>query len=166
VEDLDALCGLLAGLRFSQEVARLIACRHISAEKKTVSLEENRQRPNEELILGRYEVEAGDRVLIGEELVNNISSAGKIVRLVEEAGGEVAGIMCAINRSFPFRNTYVPEEGRPPIPIVSVIERETPQYRQDDPEAVALVAAGNIIWKPKVEHWPRLQKVMEEYGLF
>ncbi len=64
-----------AGVKFSQEVARQIGCRHIFAEKTG----------DGRLILGRYEgiIEAGASVIIGEELVNNASTTGTLIRLVE-----------------------------------------------------------------------------------
>jgi adenine/guanine phosphoribosyltransferase-like PRPP-binding protein len=150
----------MAGLKLSQEVAQLIGCRHIFAEKKFVRMTDDGQRPIEELVLARYEINPGDQVIIGEELVNNCSTTAKLIELVNDAGGEVIGIVCAINRSYPFIDKYRE------IPIIGVIEQPTRQYRQDEPEVAPLVQAGNIIWKPKTDDWPRLQKVMEEQGTF
>lgn len=126
-------------------------CRHIFAEKTAQGI-----------VLGRYEgdIKPGDQVVIGEELVNNASTTEKLIRLVEDAGGTVIGISCAINRSYPFRDTFT-SDGRAPIPIVSVIERPTPQYRQDDALIVAAVEAGNpIIWKPKYA-WGQMAAAMK-----
>lgn len=142
-----------AGVKFSQEVAQRFGCRHIFAEKG-----EGR------LFLGRYEgaIQANDAVVIGEELVNNLSTTEELCRIVESAGARIVGIISAINRSSPFRNEFLFNGSR--IPILAVIERETPQYRQDDPVVVASVADGNVVWKPKYE-WSKLRNAMDEANM-
>lgn len=139
-----------AGVKFSQAVALDAGCRHIFAEKK-----------GEDLILGRYEgmICAGDRVVIGEELVNNASTTKKLIELIEGTGGNVVAIMCAINRSYPFRNSFEVSDGRS-IPIIGVIERSTPQYKQDDPVVAEAVKSGNVVGKPKYD-WARLKAAMD-----
>lgn len=142
-----------AGVKFSQEVARQIGCRQIFAEKTGYG----------QLILGRYEgvIEPGASVFIGEELVNNASTTGTLIQLVEQAKGHIIGILCAINRSFPFRAGFLGSDGKE-IPILGVIERETPQYRQDDPLVVQAIVERHVVWKPKY-HWGRLRTVMEAH---
>lgn len=142
-----------AGVKFSQEVARQIGCRQIFAEK----IGDGR------LILGRYEgvIESGASVFIGEELVNNASTTGTLIQLVGQAKGHVIGILCAINRSFPFRAGLSGSDGKE-IPILGVIERETPQYRQDDPLVEQAIVEGRVVWKPKYD-WNRLRAVMEAH---
>lgn len=141
-----------AGIKFSQEVACLLGCRHIFAEKK-----------GDDIILGRYEgdINPGDIVAIGEELVNNASTTSKLVSLIEKNGGHVVCIFCAINRSSPFKETFWAPPNDP-VPIIGVIERETPQYRQDDPVVAEAIAAGNIIWKPKYA-WEKMKAVMDAH---
>jgi orotate phosphoribosyltransferase len=136
-----------AGIKFSQEVSRILACRHIFAEKK-----------EDDMILGRYDLEIpkGARILIGEELVNNTSTTGKLITLIEEAGGEVVGILCAINRSYPFKNTFEVADGRS-VPILGVIEVPTPQYKQHEAIVADAIAEGRVVWKPKYE-WDRLPR--------
>lgn len=139
-----------AGIKFSQEVARLCCCRHIFAEKK-----------GDEVILGRYEgaICPGDEVIIGEELVNNASTTSKLVSLIEDAGGKVIGIICAINRSSPFKKEFCISPDSITIPILGVVEKETPQYRQDDPLVLEAIAEGQVVWKPKYE-WKRMEAAM------
>jgi orotate phosphoribosyltransferase len=146
-----------AGVKFSQAVALDVECRHIFAEKK-----------GDDLILGRYEgmIHAGDQVVIGEELVNNASTTKKLIDLIESAGGQVVAIACAINRSYPFRDSFEIEPGENninpgrTIPIIGVIERSTPQYRQDDPLVAEAIAAGNVVWKPKYA-WDQMKAAMD-----
>ncbi len=138
-----------AGVKFSQEVAAILGCRHVFAEK-----EGNR------IFLGRYEgaINAGDRVLIGEELVNNLSTSGKLCQIIKNAGANVIAIQCAINRSFPFQEEFFFEGIG--VPIVAVVERETPQYRQDDLLVADAIKDDNVVWKPKNE-WARLRNAMK-----
>lgn len=140
-----------AGVKFSQAVALATGCRHIFAEKK-----------GDDIILGRYEgmIQPGDRVVIGEELVNNTSTTSKLVNLIEAAGGQVIAVMCAINRSYPFKETFWDAPAKDPIPIIAVIDRSTPQCRQDDPVVAEAIVAGNVIWKPKYA-WLQLKAAMD-----
>ncbi|MDD5084086.1 MAG: phosphoribosyltransferase family protein [Candidatus Moranbacteria bacterium] len=148
----------MAGLKFSQEVARLLGCRHIFAEK-VAALSDDGKSLKTRIALARYEINPGDRVVIGEELVNNCSTTAQLIELVRNAGGHVIGIMCAINRSSPFIIQYAG------IPVMSVIGKETPQYKQDDPLVAGLVRRGSIIWKPKIRDWPRLLQVMKNFKM-
>jgi adenine/guanine phosphoribosyltransferase-like PRPP-binding protein len=136
-----------AGVKFSQEVARLLGCRHIFAEKK-----------GDDLILGRYEDEIplGASVLIGEELVNNASTTDKLISLIEGVGGRVIGIFCAINRSYPFADSFTTADGRI-LPIMGVVEKSTPQYKQDNSLVSAAIAEGRVVWKPKYG-WTELHR--------
>lgn len=150
-----------AGVKFSQEVARIIGCRHIFAEKKTVRFDEN-GKAIEELVLGRYEGEIyrGAKVIIGEELVNNTSTTGKLVEMVTAAGGTTQAIICTINRSSPVKSFYWDATLNSTIPIIGVIERETPQYQHENPMVAAAIASGNVVWKPKYA-WARLKAAMD-----
>lgn len=141
-----------AGVKISQAVGGLIGCRDVFGQKD-----------DGDVILGRYDdvIQRGDTVVIGEELVNNTSTTGKLVALVEKAGGRVIGISCAINRSYPFAREFCVAPDRL-IPIVGAIERSTPQYRQDDPVVAGAIAAGNVVWHPKYE-WPRLKAAMDAH---
>lgn len=151
--DPDVIVGApWAGVKISQEVARLFGCRHIFAQKN-----------GDDIIIGRYEneIKPGDAVAVGEELVNNTSTTSKIVKLIEDAGGRVIVITCAINRSFPFKDWFwVPPAD--PIPIIGVIERSTPQYKQNDPIVAEAIAKGNVVWEPKYA-WDRMKTAMDAY---
>lgn len=160
----DAILGApWAGVKFSQEVARLLGCRHIFAEKKPFINGDGLLE--EEIVLGRYEdeIRQGEVVAIGEELVNNASTTGKLVKLIDGAGGHPNSVFCAINRSSPFKEVFWDAPGRDPIPIVGVIEQPFPQFKQDDPVVVAAIAAGNIVWKPKYA-WSQFKEIMALHG--
>ncbi len=142
-----------AGVKFSQEVARLLGCRHIFAEKK-----------GDDIVPGRYEgeINPGETVAVGEELVNNLSTAGKMFQIVQDQGARVNSIICAINRSSPFKwgYTHSPEQGS--IPLLGVIEREMPQYHRDDPRVASAIQQFGLVDKPKYA-WPKLYAAMEAH---
>lgn len=150
-----------AGVKFSQEVARILGCRHIFAEKNVIGFDENGKKI-EKLILGRYEgeINPGERVLIGEELVNNLSTTGKLVNLIEETGGIVIGISCAINRSYSGVKTFWDAPRTDSLPIIGVIEIPTPQYKQDDQMVAKAIESGNVVWKPKYA-WDKMKAAMD-----
>lgn len=152
----DVILGApMAGIKLSSALAEELGCRHIFAEKKVTVIGQGGQRDEEALVLARYDIHPGDRVLIGEELVNNISSADKLIELIEKAGGEYVGISCAINRSAQGLSQY---QGKL---IVSVLSVPTPQYRQDDPLVTNALKRGlEIIWKPKPA-WDQLKAAMD-----
>lgn len=155
----------MAGIRFGDKVASILRCRSIYAEKKVISAGSDGQRPKEEIKLVRYEILPGDRVVIAEELVNNRTSTAQVIADVERAGGRVIAVIAAINRSYPFVNGITDSVGRK-IPIIAVIDRETPQYRQEHPLVREAVAQGNIVWQPKKGDWPRLRQAMRDHGMF
>ena len=146
----------MAGIKFSMEIARINNCRHIFAEKTPARVTAFTGVPGTSLSLSRYQLFRGDRVVICEELVNNCSTTKELIHIVEEADAEVVAILCAINRSYPFMDNF---NG---IPIMSALERPTVQYRQHDPKVARLIEEGNIIWKPKLDDWPRLQQIMRD----
>lgn len=154
MSDLDRIVGApWAGVKFSQEVARLSGCRHIFAEKK-----------GDDLILGRYEdrIVPGETVAIGEELVNNLSTTSKLMDIIESRGGRVSCIICAINRSSPFKQTFWDAPNRDPIPIIGVIEREMPQYHRDDPAVAEAIKKFGLIDKPKYA-WDQMKAAMDAH---
>lgn len=148
----------LAAIMFTTQVGLYFGCRTIFFEKKVIEPAKDGKKEVSELIQGRHQVQPGEKVIIIEELVNNISTAGKALQLAESTGGEVIAIACAYNRSYPFRDCFETEDGRR-IPIIAVIENPIPQYRQDDPKVKADVEAGNVVWDAKHE-WPRLREAM------
>lgn len=154
--------GPWAGVKFAQEVSRLVGCRNLFGEKVPLEIGED-GKVREELAILRYDgcIFPGDHVLICEELVNNASTTEKLIRLIEKAGGIVDGIICAINRSYPFRDSFTKDDGVV-IPIIGVMERETPQYRQDDPLITQAIASGNVVWKPK-HAWKVMKETMDKY---
>ena len=132
----------MGGIIFTVTIADILKSRATFFEKK-----------ESELVFNRHTLKKGDKVILVEDLVNNFSTTNKMIKIVTEMGAEVKAIACIFNRS-PYDNW----EG---IPVISVIHKSVPEYKQDDPLVKKLIEAGNIVWRPKSK-WPRLRAVMED----
>ncbi len=161
----DVILGApMGGIVFGQNLARSLGCRFVFAEKVQKVAGVDGQRGKEELVLARHDVHLGELVGIAEDIANNFTTTLELMKLIAAAGGIPYFLACVVNRSD--RTEYGPSDplmNPKPIPVMSLIHRPTPQYRQDDPEVSALVQAGKVIWKPK-HHWPELKAAMDAAG--
>ncbi len=107
---------------------------------------------------GRHPIIPGKRYAIGEDVFNNGKSTGKMADLIEEGGGIVQYVICAVDRAWPETHEFC-RPGKPPIPILCDIFRPTEEYHQDDPTVAALIAAGQVVRHPKLE-WDILEAAM------
>jgi len=81
------------------------------------------ERENNEMKLRRgFTIEKGQKVLIAEDVVTTGKSAYEAIQLVEEAGGEVVGIGCIVDRS----------NGEIKYPIYSGIELDISTYEANN----------------------------------
>ncbi|MFA6184846.1 MAG: hypothetical protein WCT51_03055 [Candidatus Shapirobacteria bacterium] len=131
----------MGGIIFTVTIADILKSRATFFEKK-----------ESELVFNRHTLKKGDKVILVEDLVNNFSTTNKMIKIVTNMGAEVKAIACVFNRS-PYDNW----EG---IPVISVIHKSAPEFKQNDPVVKKLIEAGNIVWKPKAE-WPRLKAAMQ-----
>lgn len=153
-------CGApMGGLSLSCLLAFRTGARYIYAEKKVTALATDTSREKSELIFGRHEPQAGDRVIIGEDVCNNYSTTRELIALIQSRGATVVGIACLANRSMVVRGDY---EG---IPIFTLLDKAIPQYEQDDPAVADDIAARNVVWKPKGVNgeWARLMAAMNTH---
>ncbi len=146
------------GYTFSDKLGDRFDCRSIKAEKKVVALATSDSREQTELVFARHQLSKGDQVGIVEDVCNNFSTTDQLIDLVERNGGEVCVILCQLNRS-PTVDAYYthPHLAKVQIPVLCLVRKVIPEYRQDDPFVAADVAAGNVVWKPKDE-WEKLKK--------
>jgi orotate phosphoribosyltransferase len=148
-------------VKFSTMLGDRIGCQSVYLEKKPVRSSDTGEC-EDEIVNKRYDIEPGSDVVIVEELVNNLSTTGKAIDLIEKHNTNVRAILCVINRSFPLQRTFTTSSDRE-IPIISVIERSTPQYRQDDPLVEEAIRRGMLETNPK-ENWERLKAAMEKHA--
>lgn len=105
------------------------------------------------LVFARHILNENDNVFLMEDLCNNFSTTDKMIYIVNSKGAKVVGIGCIYNRS--------PYDNWKGIPVISVIHKPAPEYKQDDPVVKKLIEKYNIVWKPK-EEWPFLKREMEK----
>lgn len=150
----------MGGISYMSVLKQALGCRGIFAEKKVIETAKDGQREKSKLILGRYEVNLGDRVVIVEDIINNFSTTNDMIKLIEAAGGIVVALTCIINRS---DKTCWEMDGRK-IPVISLQHRPTPQYRQDDPAVARYIAVKNVVMKPK-DRWNTLKDIEGAHSL-
>lgn len=137
---------------------------YIFPEKKITALKTTTSREVSELVFDRHIPDKGDVWWIVEDVCNNFSTTLALIKLIEKHGATVAGIVCFLNRSDKVDELFVPTigDGLPAWPVIPVVRKIIPQYRQDDPQVIADIAAGNVVWKPKNE-WAKLAQAMADH---
>ena len=150
-----SLCDAL-GLRYKS-----LGIKMLKAEKKVTALKTPTSREKSELVFARHDVGKRDRCVIVEDVCNNFSTTGKFIQLIQSSGGIVIGIVCFLNRSLHVENvfTYPQPDGVLAIPVVSLVRKPIPEWRQDDPAVKKDIAIGNVVYTPKDE-WERLMLAM------
>lgn len=153
--EIDVVLGApMGGVLFADSISQQLNCRVIFSEKKVTDLAQpdNGIKERSKQIIDRHEIRPGDNVAIVEDVTNNFSTTDALIKLIQQNGGNVVAIICAFNRSVS--NCWHE------IPVISVLEIPTNQFRQEEPEVSGLIGAGNIVWKPKND-WVPLKKAME-----
>ena len=88
--DLDVVVSpAIGGIVAGQEVARALGCRALFCERQEGKMTFRRG----------FAIESGEKVLVVEDVITTGGSAGEVVDAAVEAGGEVAGVSCIMNRS-------------------------------------------------------------------
>jgi orotate phosphoribosyltransferase len=167
VGKIDAFCGSpMGGLAFAQMLALAQKKRYIFSEKKVTELVEGGKEKSD-LVFGRHQPKEGENVVIVEDVANQFSTTDQQILLVRKYGANVVGIFCLLNRSTTVDDRYYSgANGQVGIPVISLIRKPFPSYKQDDPEVAEDVVAGNVVWKPKgtPQDWARLMAAMNAAG--
>ena len=96
--------------------------------KRAIFAERNKQN-NMELRRG-FEIRPGEKVLLAEDVVTTGGTLKEVIGMVADAGAEVVGVFCVINRSG--KNIW---QG---LPLISLINVDFPTYAEDElPEDLA-----------------------------
>lgn len=130
-------------------------------EKKVTALATEGSREKSELIIKRHEINEGQDVILVEDVCNNFSTTSQMINLVLATGAKIRAIACFLNRSLEVDDVFV--HGEIEVPVVALVRKKIMQWSQDDPEVVADIAAGNVVWKAKNE-WDRLQAAMNAHS--
>jgi len=153
----DGFCGAPEGGKaLAVALATRLGKDYIFPEKQITELKTATSREKSTFVWSRHEPEPGESWWIVEDVCNNFSTTADLVKLIEERGAQVVGIICFLNRSLTINEEYSPEAGRA-LPVRALVRKVIAEYRQDDPVVAADIAAGNVVWKPKNE-WARLPK--------
>lgn len=154
----SVFCGApMGGIAFAYALAKLHVVRFVYPEKKTIEVATATAREKSELVFARHSIESGDRVVIVEDVLNNFSTTGQMISLIESAGGEVVAIAGLLNRSLTIEDEFIWQEK--PFSVFALVRKQIPEWRQIDPAVRGDVAKGNVVWKPKNE-WSRLMESM------
>jgi len=71
-----------------------------------------------------FEIKKGQRVIISEDVITTGKSSLEVARLIEELGGEVAGLCCIVDRRS--------EDVQIPYPVYGAIKLDIETYERDE----------------------------------
>jgi adenine/guanine phosphoribosyltransferase-like PRPP-binding protein len=158
-DPLDVICGpQMGGVAIAQMCALAMHKQFACAEKQVTQLANETLRQQEELAFLRHSIKPGDNVAIAEDVINNFSTTGKLVELVEKCGGTVTCIISMLNRSDDGATSFTYNGKK--IPVFSLLTMKIPQWRQSDPYVSEDIINKNLVLKPKNE-WQTLVHAMQ-----
>ncbi len=141
-------------------IANSLGCRYIYPDTEPGPSGKNGRRSETKLSWGRHFLKPGERVGIGEDVTNSLSTAARLTEMVRERGAEVVVITSWLNRMG--KKEYIDPVTGQPIPLVALQHAELAKFRQEDPVVAAAVAADNVVWKPKL-HFTELRADYERH---
>lgn len=113
----------IGALPVGQQLALALSARAVFAE---------RNKQNDMELRRGFELRAGERILLAEDVVTTGGTLKEIIGMVSDAGAEVAGVFCVINRSG--RDTW---QG---LPLISLVNVDFPTYAEDEvPDELAAI---------------------------
>jgi orotate phosphoribosyltransferase len=117
----------VGGIIVAHEVARLMSARALFAERQDGKMSLRRG----------FQINKNEKVLVCEDVVTTGGSVQEVIDVVREAGGDVVGVFCIVDRSAGKANFGVP--------LVSTLQLSPETFR---PEACPLCATGSKAEKP------------------
>ena len=162
-DTLDTVCGIPEGGRsLAQPLARILGKRFVYATKVPKPTEQGKKQEYT-WDLSQFAFAQKERLLVVEDVINNLQNTDKTREQIALTGGEVVILSAALKRS-PFADTeYIPRKGPyadKVLPIVAAIREPYPEYSQTDSAVVGDVAAGNVEFGVK-NNWTLLMVAME-----
>lgn len=129
---LDAVMApAVGGIIVAHETGRLLQTRVLFAERQDGKMSLRRG----------FHIAPGERILVCEDVVTTGGSVREVINLVREAGGEVVGVFCIVDRS----------NGKADfgVPLLSTLQLAPETYA---PETCPLCATGGVAEKPGSRH--------------
>jgi orotate phosphoribosyltransferase len=117
----------VGGIIVAHEVGRLLQARVLFAERQEGKMSLRRG----------FQISPGEKVLVCEDVITTGGSVREVIALAREAGGEVAGVFCIVDRSSGKADFGVP--------LISTLQLAPETYA---PDACPLCAAGGKAEKP------------------
>ena len=158
--NVDLVCGpVMGGVSIGMMLALTSGQRFAYAEKQVTQLATAALREQSTLALLRHTVFPGENVIICEDVLNNFSTTSETIKIIEAADAKVVGIAGLLNRSLTIEDYY--DHGGSKIPIIALVRKKIFEWKQDDPEVLADMERGNVIFKPKND-WGKLTEAMRK----
>jgi orotate phosphoribosyltransferase len=155
IDSFDTVCGIPHGGRtFGQAFARISQKRFVYADKKPKPTEVGKKQEYT-WDLSQFDFEQGERVAIAEDVYNNFQNTDNTLAEIAVTGANIVLLVGALNRSPAYDTAY---KG---LPVIASIREAYPEYRQDDPEVAADIAAGRLELEVK-KNWARLVAAMQQ----
>lgn len=134
----------LGGVLWGYELARVLGCRNIFAERQ----------PGAAFELKRgFEIRAGERVLLAEDVVTTGGSVSELVPLVKSAGAELVGFAVIADRS---RGGFKPADGVPLFALTQLdFETFKPEALPERLRTIPAVKPGSRVKVPAVQEVSR-----------
>lgn len=161
--EFDTIVGIPNGGRtFGQALAYAANKRFVYPEKVPKETEFGKKQEYD-WDFSQFDFEEGERVAIAEDVFNNFQNTDHTLNTIAMTGAIPVLLVGALNRSMIYRSSYTSKiemfSGKD-LRIVASINKSYPEYRQDDPDVAADVAAGNVEWQVK-KNWARLRAAMD-----
>lgn len=161
--NVDSFCGAPEGGKALALLLALICRGRYVYPDKTTGRNVMTGQEWKEFSLGRHSIKKGERVAIVEDVLNNFSTTDSLIELIENLGGSIPAIVAIVNRSNKAQHSYTPDKqpSHKSIPIICLVRKAIPQYKQHDPYVADDVKNGNVERNPK-ENWVQLIEQMEQ----
>lgn len=123
-ENIDLVVGpALGGVIIAHEVASSLGVRCIFAERKEGEMQIRRG----------FEVEAGERVLVIEDVVTTGGSVKEVIALLEERGAKIVGVGSLVDRTKGENPFDVPYKALKAVQIESYVAKDCPLCKEGIP---------------------------------
>ena len=151
----DIFCGIPEGGKTLAAMLAFVCDKKFKYPNKIISPKRFGERGVSAFSFGRHKIMSHRKVILVEDVTNTFSSVEKVSEQINKTYGFVTAIVTFFNRSEDWGNFYYSKADKRCIPVISLIHRKIPKYRQDDPFVIDDIKKGNVVWDPK-NNWEQL----------